>query len=140
MFADNAAWQIGVPDLTVDTPTFTLAANSPDSWSPVSGVPIGLAQDRYVAAMEIKEIVESADTPGQSGGRPIVHHGGISITGPDGRIPAGVGWPTHEVGRNADIFEPEAGKLIKAGSMISFPVVHLHANGKNIGCAADGER
>ncbi len=37
----------------------------------------------------------------------------------------------HEVGRNADIFDTKAGKLLRAGSTISFPSVHLHANGKD---------
>ena len=37
----------------------------------------------------------------------------------------------HEVGRNADVFDTQAGKLLRAGSTISFPSVHLHANGKD---------
>ena len=35
----------------------------------------------------------------------------------------------HEVGRNADFFNPEGGKLMKAGSNLSFQSVHPHANG-----------
>src|SRR5207253_3507310 len=35
----------------------------------------------------------------------------------------------HEVGRNADFFDPDAGKLLKAGSKLVFPSVHLHATG-----------
>ena len=41
------------------------------------------------------------------------------------------GWPIHEVGRNADVFNPDAGKLIRAGSRVGFPNVHMHANGKD---------
>ena len=43
----------------------------------------------------------------------------------------GGGWPVHEVGRNADVFSPEAGKLLRAGSRIGFPNVHMHANGQD---------
>ena len=38
-------------------------------------------------------------------------------------------WPVHEVGRNADIFDQNAGRLLKAGSLLLFPSTHLHANG-----------
>jgi hypothetical protein len=40
-----------------------------------------------------------------------------------------VGWPVHEVGRNPDIFDPDAGRLLKAGSKIVSESVHLHSNG-----------
>jgi len=41
----------------------------------------------------------------------------------------GVAWPIHEVGRNADFFDPEAGRLLKAGSTLLFPSAHLHSSG-----------
>ena len=37
----------------------------------------------------------------------------------------------HEVGRNADVFNPDAGKLLRAGSRVGFANVHMHANGKD---------
>ena len=40
-------------------------------------------------------------------------------------------WPVHEVGRNADFFPPEAGRLLKAGSSIVTDSVHLHSNGRD---------
>jgi hypothetical protein len=39
-------------------------------------------------------------------------------------------WPVHEVGRNPDLFDPDAGRLLPAGSKISFFSAHLHANGR----------
>jgi hypothetical protein len=33
------------------------------------------------------------------------------------------------VGRNADIFDPEAGRLLRAGSKLIFPSAHLHSTG-----------
>ena len=40
-----------------------------------------------------------------------------------------VGWPVHEVGRNADVFDPAAGRLLKANSSIIYESAHLHSNG-----------
>ena len=37
--------------------------------------------------------------------------------------------PVHEVGRNADFFDAEAGRLLEAGSALVFPSVHVHSNG-----------
>ena len=132
VFADNATWQIGTPDLIVTSPTVEMKAISPDYWGALAGVPTGLMEDRYVAAMEIKEINDSRNKPGRAtvGGLFVFHHALINVSGPDGRQIGGA-WPVHEVGRNADIFDSQAGKLLRAGSMISFPSVHLHANGKD---------
>jgi hypothetical protein len=131
-FADNASWQIGTPDLIVTSPAVEMKAISPDYWGALAAVPTGLAEDRYVAAMEIKEINDSRNKPGRAtvGGLFVFHHALINVSGPDGR-PTGGAWPVHEVGRNADIFDTQAGKLLRAGSAISFPSVHLHANGKD---------
>jgi hypothetical protein len=41
----------------------------------------------------------------------------------------GVPFPVHEVGRNADVFDAEAGRLMPANSTVVFNSVHLHANG-----------
>src|SRR4029077_2082885 len=42
-----------------------------------------------------------------------------------------VNWPVHEVGRNADFFDPLSARLLKAGSSIVSDSVHLHANGRD---------
>jgi hypothetical protein len=132
VFADNASWQIGTPDLIVTSPAVAMKAISPDYWGALAAVPTGLAEDRYVAAMEIKEVNDSRNKPGRAtvGGLFVFHHALINVSGPDGR-PSGGAWPVHEVGRNADIFDSNAGKLLRAGSTVSFPSVHLHANGKD---------
>ena len=39
-------------------------------------------------------------------------------------------WPIHEVGRNADIFPPEAGRLLAAHSSLSLTAGHIHSNGR----------
>jgi hypothetical protein len=46
------------------------------------------------------------------------------------RVPGlAIPWPVHEVGRNADIFDEDAGRLLRAGSWIVSDSVHLHSNG-----------
>ena len=40
-----------------------------------------------------------------------------------------VSWPVHEVGRNPDMFAPEAGRLLRAGSSVVSNSIHLHSNG-----------
>jgi mono/diheme cytochrome c family protein len=134
-FADGNFWQIGKPDLIVVTPAVHMKAVSSDWWGSAGFADTGLTEDRYVAAVEIKEVNDSQTKPGRStiGGLFVFHHAIMAVTGPGGG--GGVfglgGWPVHEVGRNADVFDPEAGKLLRAGSRVGFPNVHLHANGKD---------
>jgi mono/diheme cytochrome c family protein len=133
VFADAATWQIGAPDVIVNTASVEMKAVNPDWWGSIPAAVTGLTEDRYIAAIEIKEVNDSRNKAGRAtvGGLFIFHHAVMSVNLPDGR-PSGLGaWPVHEVGRNADIFDPEAGRLLPAGSTISFPSVHLHANGKD---------
>ena len=144
-FIDVDEWTIGEPDLIVRSQSVEVAAESPDWWGAIPDVPFDLTEDRYVAAMEFKEITESQvgarrDTVGSLY---VFHHAVISVVGPDDDDPndaedeeaeeqarAGLSsWPVHEVGRNADVFDPSAGKLIKANSTLRFSSLHMHANG-----------
>ena len=60
-----------------------------------------------------------------------MHHAAIASIAPDedGEESASINWPVHEVGRNVDFFDAEAGRLLKAGSKLSFYTVHRHSNG-----------
>jgi hypothetical protein len=40
-------------------------------------------------------------------------------------------WPVHEVARNGDIFDPEAGPLLAANSAVFTDSVHMHSNGRD---------
>ncbi|HKT79198.1 MAG TPA: hypothetical protein VJP86_03185, partial [Vicinamibacterales bacterium] len=40
-------------------------------------------------------------------------------------------WPVHEVGRNADFFDPRSARLLKANSSIVSDSIHLHSNGRD---------
>ena len=144
-FADRNSWSIGEPDLIVKTPPVNMKAVSPDWWGNAGFGETNLAEDRYVAAVEIKEVTDSREEGGSTsttvGGLFIFHHAIMSVLDPSntndvsGRAAASAaitgGWPVHEVGRNADVFNPDAGKLLKAGSRVGFPNVHMHANGKD---------
>jgi mono/diheme cytochrome c family protein len=135
-FADGNGWTIGTPDLVVVTPPVTMKAVSPDWWGSAGFGETGLTEDRYVSAVEIREVNDSQNRGGATstvGGLFIFHHAIMIVEAPGqngGNLLAG-GWPVHEVGRNADVFAPDAGKLIKAGSRAGFPNVHMHANGKD---------
>ena len=133
-FIDVDEWEIGEPDLIVSSPSVEVPADAPDWWGAIGESETGLAEDRYVAALEFKEVTESREGPGRDtvGALYVVHHATLNVVGPDGEgvDPSGrSSWPVHEVGRNADFFNPEGGKLLKAGSKLAFNSMHLHANG-----------
>jgi mono/diheme cytochrome c family protein len=134
-FAGAEAWTIGTPDLVVATPPVSMKAVSPDWWGSAGFGDTGLSEDRYVSAVEIKEVNDTQNTASAAttvGGLFIFHHAIMSVEAP-GAAGGGIsgGWPVHEVGRNADVFNPDAGKLLRAGSRVGFPNVHMHANGKD---------
>lgn len=122
-FSAEDVWDIGTPDLIVDLPPFTMEAEAPDWWGMIPPASSGLTEDRYVAAMEVKEI---SDVEGGVGGKFIYHHAIIASMGSRG---AGQ-WPVHEVGRNAEVFDPLASPLLAAGSQFLIPGVHMHSNGQ----------
>jgi hypothetical protein len=126
-------WQIGKPDLIVDSPSVELKANAPDWWGPVGEVPTGLTEDRYVSAVEYKEIADFEGTPGRQtvGGRFIFHHLTARAAVGDEPADGSQTFPTHEVGRNPDIFDPDGGRLLRGGSKLVFSSAHLHSNGRD---------
>jgi mono/diheme cytochrome c family protein len=130
VFADANAWRIGTPDLIVKSPTVEMKALSPDWFGVLEPVPMGLEEDRYVAAVEVKEVNDSRgkSARGTVGALYLFHHASYRPITPGGGSSIGT-WPVHEVGRNADIFDADAGRLISAGSQLMFDSVHLHANG-----------
>ena len=144
-FADGREWTIGKPDLIVRLPSVTVKATAPDFWGAMGAAPFGLDEDRYIAAIESKEITEktgpASATGSTVGGRFIVHHANYIVRGPDEiKVPPGTRnrtnnaetprLPTHEVGRNADVYPADGGTLVKAGSYLAVDSVHLHSNGR----------
>jgi mono/diheme cytochrome c family protein len=138
-FQDDTLWRIGKPDLIVRMKDIVVKGDAPDWWGEVPSVPIGIDEDRYVAAIEIKEVNDVNNRGGSDGrhtvgGRYVVHHmiWRTRVPGQDAD-PNDFSsfWPVHEVGRNPDFFDPDTGKLLKAGSEIVSDSVHLHSNGRD---------
>ena len=137
-FDDSIKWGLGEPDLVVTTTDFTKLAGTPDWWGEVPRVPVGLTQDRYVKSVEIVEVNDVGDGGASDtvGGLFIFHHmiwstqildeAGVN-TGAD----TTTSWPVHEVGRNGDIFDPDGGRLLRAGSSFVTDSVHMHSNGRD---------
>ncbi len=137
VFDESNEWTIGVPDLVVRGPAFTMEAVAPDWWGNLGLVPTGITEDRWVKAVEVREVnnVGQAGETSTVGGRYIFHHqtysvGALNEDG-DGLVPgSSAGWPIHEIGRNADIFPDKAGRLLPANAAIHLTAAHLHANGR----------
>ncbi len=140
-FSDGG-WSIGEPDLIVKLPEVTVGAEAPDWWGEIESTPVGLDEDRYVAALEFREVndYDFAEARDTVGGRYVFHHmiWSTQVLGEDGEQDAArrrettTGWPVHEVGRNADIFDPKAGRLLAADSSVVSNSVHLHSNGRDM--------
>src|SRR6266567_3873405 len=148
VYADRSAWAIGTPDLIIKTKELTVKGDAPDWWGEIPSVPTGLTEDRYVAALEIKEVNDVLSKSGTNratvGGRFVFHHmiwrtqvldPAKSDEAQDPLAAANdeesVSWPVHEVGRNADFFDPRSARLLKAKSFVVSNSVHLHSNGRD---------
>jgi hypothetical protein len=137
VFEDDRAWRIGKPDLVVRMKDLVVKASAPDWWGEVPSVATGLTEDRYVAALEIKEVNDVKPGGGDGrhtvGGRYVVHHmiWRTSVPGAEQQDPLAGFWPVHEVGRNPDFFDPDSGRMLKANSDIVSDSVHLHSNGRD---------
>jgi hypothetical protein len=87
-----------------------------------------------VSALQIREVNDVPNTDGGGratvGGRYVFHH---MIWGTDQGGGGGTNtpWPVHEVGRGADFFPPEAGRLLKADEKLISNSIHLHSNGRD---------
>ena len=139
-----SAWRIGKPDLIVKTKDVVVKANAPDWWGEIESVPIGLDEDRYVAAIEIKEVNDvPKDGNGRHtvGGRFVFHHmiwstrvldriseRDVTRCGRRGqhRLAGSRGRPQRRLLRSAS-----AARLLRAGSHVVSNSVHLHSNGRD---------
>jgi hypothetical protein len=148
---DKTRWSIGEPDLVVRTEDVIVKAGAPDWWGEIAPTPTGLTEDRYVSAVEVRE-VNDVDSSGSGrhtvGGRYVFHHmiwqsrpldqkdeidandpfGLAALTGQNS---ATTTWPVHEVGREPDFFDPKSARLLRAGSAVISDSVHLHSNGRD---------
>ncbi len=138
VFDDSTKWKLGEPDLIVNLEDFFMEAGRPDWWGELPMVPTGLTEDRYVKSVEIVEVNDvgtGADTSDTVGGLFIFHHmiWRTEVLDENGEVVPGeaINWPVHEVGRNGDIFDPDAGPVLKANSAFFTDSVHMHSNGRD---------
>jgi mono/diheme cytochrome c family protein len=152
-FTDTNAWNIGQPDLIIDSPLMTVEPVAGDNHIPYIGaVPTGLTEDRWIAAFEVKEFRpgETVRTPGRPGGGNdffVLHHQVMSSVpleeGGGGGEDAAAAAATierlkgtfnyvYEVGQNAQYIPKDVGIALKAGGKIYFNSTHLHSIGKEV--------
>jgi len=149
-FGDDAEWSIGTPDLIVSSPVHTLKAVAADFYGVLDSSPTGLTEDRYIKAVEVKEVRLKKDTgPRKSGDLNlfVVHHAVIAggpprvddAPAPDRESESASGNArlrggfnvVYEVGQNATIYPDALGVKLTAGSFLSWDV-HLHSVGTEI--------
>jgi hypothetical protein len=87
--------------------------------------------------------VDMTQISGVVGGRYIVHHmelrsgarvGETNQQTEGSNLQANIfdaNWPVHEVGRNGDVFDPRAGPILRAGSVMYSSTIHLHSTGQD---------
>jgi hypothetical protein len=123
-----STWRIGTPDLVVHYPAFKMPATGPDLYGNLTA-PFGTTEDRYIKAIQSR-VVDPAS-------RKIVHHALSYAVEPeddnDGGDDAGGGSGQFLVeyasGKNATIYQPDAGVLLRAGqdARVSY---HFHSIGE----------
>ena len=118
-FSDLDRWHIGKPDMVISMPrAYLLKAKGGDEYYDVDVDP-GFTEDVYIQALETKP----------DSGYNVVHHCTTNLIEDPEDDPVGLFLNEYAVGKNADIFPGNSGRLIKAGSKIHFNI-HLHPNGK----------
>jgi mono/diheme cytochrome c family protein len=124
---DIKKWDIGTPDLIVWAPEYTVPATGSDQWWDLFA-DTGLKEDRYIKAIQIK--TDSV------AGYKVVHHAHQYMV--DANLSDNPSWTTsngdvslneYSIGKKADIFPEDSGRLIKAGGKVRFNV-HMHPSGE----------
>src|SRR5207244_13361240 len=99
-----------------------IGAAEADSWRDFT-VDTGLTEDRYIQAVETKP---------SPGAQKVVHHAASSmIFANDGGDERGGFLNEYAIGKNADMFPEDAGRLIKAGTKLRVNM-HYHSIGEEI--------
>jgi hypothetical protein len=118
-FANDEQWQFK-PDVVVamDKP-YVLKANVGDQYYDVDVNP-HFKEDMYISAIQTRPTI----------GYNVVHHFDTNLIEDPAVDPIGAFLSEYAVGKGADIYPTNTGRLIKAGSMIHFQI-HLHSDVKD---------
>lgn len=120
-FSNLDQWHIGKPDVIVTMKKpYILAAHGPDNIVNILVDP-GFTEDMYVMAVESK--------PADARSYKVVHHFTTNLVEDPQEDPIGLFFSEYALGKNGDIFPPNSGRLIKAGSKINFNL-HLNTRGE----------
>jgi mono/diheme cytochrome c family protein len=133
-FSDDRPWHIGngKPDLIVSMPRpFKVPAVGADVTLEFLAE-TGLTEDRYLKAIETKPDPKSIK---------VVHHASLDLVEPGAGLDAsrenyGMGGARsflseYALGKDADIFPPDTGRLVKAGSKVNFNM-HYYSTGEEV--------
>jgi hypothetical protein len=120
-FSDLDQWFIGKPDIVVtNEKAYTLPATGPDNIVDMLVDP-GFKEDMYIMAIESK--------PADPQSFKVVHHFTTNLVEDPEEDPTGLFLNEYALGKNGDIFPPNSGRLIKAGTKINFNL-HLNPRGE----------
>jgi hypothetical protein len=116
-FTDIDQWHIK-PDMIVSMQKpYVLKAKGGDEFADIDIDP-GLKEDMYIQAVETKPDL----------GYKVVHHATTNLVEDPEDDPIGLFLNEYAVGKAADIFPENSGRLLRAGSKIHFNL-HLHPDG-----------
>jgi hypothetical protein len=142
-FPAGAAWSFGAPDLVISSPVRTIKAVEADFQGDIGVTPTGLTEDRYIKAVEVREVrlgekvvKGAADTPRAALNISAIHHATIGARtefDPNSEVPEcgsvnGAFNLVHELGQNTTIYPDDLGILLPANSVLTWRM-HTHANG-----------
>ena len=145
VWPDGKNWSLGEPDLIVSSPKHTLKAVAADWYGLLDRSPTGLTEDRWVKAVEVREVLlDEAQVERKSGDLNlfVVHHAVISARERSTEIqtqsrPTGERGPVdlfnvvHEVGQNATFYPEVLGVRLPAESALNWDL-HLHSIGVEV--------
>ena len=147
---DHDVWTIGEPDLIVSSPKMVVDAVGADYHDELGPIPTGLTEDRYIKAVEVKEVRLLSDEEkanlrkeARSGfGNFTIHHIGVHSsevfseqTDLDLEDRSRFRM-VYSLGQNATIYPDDTGVVLAAGSELRF-TVHLYSNGVIVPVRAD---
>jgi mono/diheme cytochrome c family protein len=120
-FSELDQWFIGKPDIIVTSDkAYVLPAEGPDNIVDMLVDP-GFTEDMYVMAIESK--------PADPASFKVVHHFTTNLVDDPDEDPTGLFLNEYALGKNGDIFPPNSGRLVKAGTKINFNL-HLNPRGE----------
>ena len=144
-FPSGGDWSFGTPDLVVSSPVRKIKAVEADFQGDIGVTPTGMTEDRYIKAVEVREVRLSekaakgvVDTPRAALNISAIHHATIGARtefDPNSEFPTsepvnGAFNLVHELGQNTTIYPDDLGILLPANSALTWRF-HTHSNGKD---------